>query len=149
MCVVGKPGTVRVLLYWIWISLESDIKNIIHAVHSQRRHKDKGESFANRRGWDSKMNAIPGAMLLQSRVRLETMGRNTSDNQRGKLAKFTIHRQASPRVIWELKTHQFEWKVQVEMKVTGIGEIVQQIKMLEGTLAWAVAKGNGTSPRAK
>jgi len=35
------------------------------------------------------------------------------------------------------------------MKVEGIREIVQQIKILEGTLAWAVAKGNGTSPRAK
>lgn len=35
------------------------------------------------------------------------------------------------------------------MEVTGVGEIVQQMKMLEGTLAWMLAKDNGTSPKAK
>jgi hypothetical protein len=35
------------------------------------------------------------------------------------------------------------------MKVTGVREIVQQIKKLGGTLAWVVAKGDGTSPKAK
>lgn len=52
-------------------------------------------------------------------------------------------------MVRELKTHQFEWVVQVEMKVMGVGEIVQPIKILEGTLAWMVAKGDGTSPRLK
>lgn len=35
------------------------------------------------------------------------------------------------------------------MEVTGVGEIVQQIKVLERTLAWMLAKDNGTSPKAK
>jgi hypothetical protein len=54
------------------------------------------------------MNAIPRAQLLQGRVRLKAMERNTSEDQSGVggLAEFTIHRQASPKNL----SGKFKWK---------------------------------------
>lgn len=86
--------------------------------------------------------------MSPDRVRLEVVERNTHDNQRGD-QQSSQSEISSSQLIRAFKTRQFECVVQVEMEVTGRGEIVQQIKVLEGTLAWMLAKDNGASPKAE
>lgn len=86
--------------------------------------------------------------MSPDQVRLEVMERNTHDDQRGDQQSSHSEINTS-QLIRAFKTHQFEWVVQVEIEVAGIGEIVQQIKVLKGKLAWMLAKDNGTSPKAE
>lgn len=96
------------------------------------------------------MNAVPGAKMSPDRIRSEIMERNNPTHDDQRRDQQSSHSEISPsQLIRAFKTHQFEWIVQVEMEVTGVGEIVQQMKVLKRTLAWILAKDNGTSPKAE